>query len=393
MAVMQDPLALFNNPNNDPVGNYMAAYKQGAEVKQQQATQARNTVVQGREDQQYNHEQALQSLDAIGGALDQVQPGDAQGFEAVKQSLVQKGLIDPATAAKYSINDLPQIRALSQQARAMAAQHRAEAQQTFTNDLATKNLGVDQSRNAETRRHNMAEEGIASDKAKATAQLDPALVQKIANYEVDLSPRDPAYKTYMAAASAQNPSFNSGEFKLRSSARQAFNIGRQGDTVRSLNVAVAHLSTLSDLADALQNGNVQSVNSIGQHLQEQFGDAAPTNFDAAKAIVADEVAKAVIGGQNAQSDRENLQARLSRAGSPDQLKGVIDKLQTLMGGQLGGLRRQYQHSTKATDFDESFLSPETRATLGASENAQDKAPGGGPIKWKMDASGNLVKVP
>ena len=134
---------------------------------------------------------------------------------------------------------------------------------------------------------------------------------------------------------------------------------------------MAHLGVLKQLGDALQTGDVQAINSAKQAWQQQFGGAAPTDYNLAKSIVADEVAKSVIGGQNAQSDRETLASNLKAANSPDQMAGVIKTAQQLMGGQLSGIRQQYvsqnsDYMTKdaaAKEFNDRFLSPETAQAL------------------------------
>jgi hypothetical protein len=176
----------------------------------------------------------------------------------------------------------------------------------------------------------------------------------------------------------------------------AFDKGKQGDNVRSLNVAVAHLSTLGKLADALGNGDVQGFNKVGQYISQQTGNAAPTNFDTAKNLVGDEITKAVIGSGGTGADREKAQGVISRANSPQQLKGAIQTYLQLLGGQIQGLRQQYETGTGRKDFG-SRLSPETKAALGwrdaAPVSAQNlprlNAPAGmsGGVKWRIVAPG------
>lgn len=157
-------------------------------------------------------------------------------------------------------------------------------------------------------------------------------------------------------------SANQQTFQAGTKAVQAFDTGKQGDTVRSLNVSVAHLETLKELGDALNNGDVRIVNAAKQKFAEEFGVPAPTNFDAAKSIVADEVAKGVIGGQTAQQDRETLAASLRRTGSPQAISGAINTFQNLLGGQLHGLRQQYKTSTGRDDFNDKLF-PSTLAAI------------------------------
>lgn len=177
--------------------------------------------------------------------------------------------------------------------------------------------------------------------------------------------RNPQVRADIIKAVLQvNPKWDETKFEARQKQADSFAAGPLGSTARSLGVGVAHLDVLQGLGDALQNGDVQMINAAKQEWSRQFGGEAPVDFEAAKSIVADEIAKGVIGGQNAQSDREALAASVRSSSSPQQLKGVITTFQQLMGGQLGGLRQQYQSvNPGANDFDERFLTPETARIL------------------------------
>jgi len=136
----------------------------------------------------------------------------------------------------------------------------------------------------------------------------------------------------------------------------AFATGQQGNAIRSFNVGLTHLDTLGNLVGALGNGDVRLLNSAKNAFQSQFGAPAPTNFNAAKAIVADEIVKAIVGSGGSEADREKAQATINSANSPAQLAGVINTYKTLMAGQLGGLKQQYEATTGLNDFN-SRLSP------------------------------------
>lgn len=141
-----------------------------------------------------------------------------------------------------------------------------------------------------------------------------------------------------------------------------FNIGKLGNQARSLNVAVSHLDTLKPAIDALNNRNMTLFNQFGNAYATATGNPAPTNFDAAKQIVGDEIVKGIVGAGGTGGDREKAQDALNKANSPAQLAGVVKTYQSLLGGQLGGLKLQYKHSTGKDDFD-SLLSEETKAEL------------------------------
>ena len=184
----------------------------------------------------------------------------------------------------------------------------------------------------------------------------------IANYEIaplsSFAMARPLGAQIMGKVKEYNPNFDAKQFPIRQAAEKAFTSGRQGDQVRSFNVAINHLGTLKDLTVALQNGDIKQINRAAQAFAEQTGETPPTNFDAAKKIVGDEISKAIIGAKGSLGDREATAASISRMNAPQQLSGVIDTYLKLMGGQLSGLRQQYESGTMKKDFNERFLTKE-----------------------------------
>ena len=162
-----------------------------------------------------------------------------------------------------------------------------------------------------------------------------------------------------------DPTYDATSYKTKQGTETAFTSGRLGTTARSFNVVNEHLDTLGKLSDALQNNDTQLINKVGNFVSAQTGSAAPTNFDAAKRIVADEVVKAVIGGAGALGDRKTAEDALSGAKSPEQLKGVIKTYQDLINGQLNGFRQQYKSGGGAKDFDKDILGRTPTATPAA----------------------------
>jgi hypothetical protein len=176
------------------------------------------------------------------------------------------------------------------------------------------------------------------------------------------------------------------QFKAQQVAIQRFTSGKQGDTIKSFNVLVDHLDTLGDAASALKNGDYRFLNQWKQRYAAETGGTAPTNFDGVKALVGDEIVKAVVGGAGALADREEVKKDLDRASSPKQLSELVDKYRKLALGQLKGLRKQYEVATGQKNFGDQLL-PGTLAALGGSEEkvtpgAQSTTPGG--LNWSLE---------
>jgi hypothetical protein len=160
-----------------------------------------------------------------------------------------------------------------------------------------------------------------------------------------------------------NPEYNSRDFGLQTKAESAFNTGKQGDKARSLNVAVSHLATLDSAAAALASGNIPALNQFSQAWQRETGKVGATSFNAVKELVADEIVAAVVPGVGALADRKALKDTIMSKSSPAQLQGVIKEYKELLGGQLGGLEKQYGATTRKTDFRQRYLTPAATSAL------------------------------
>jgi hypothetical protein len=105
---------------------FLGSYAKSQQIAQAREAAERQKVLAQRQDQAYTEDKRMKAIDTLGAMLDGVQ--DEGSFEQVKGWAVQNGLLDPNEAQRYTFQQLPQIRALSQQARQIAAQ-RAKAQQ------------------------------------------------------------------------------------------------------------------------------------------------------------------------------------------------------------------------------------------------------------------------
>ena len=194
-----------------------------------------------------------------------------------------------------------------------------------------------------------------------------------------------------------NPEYNSRDFGLQTSAEKEFNIGKDGNKTRSLNVAVSHLTTLETAAAALRAGDVRAFNQFKQAWQRETGKSAPTDFNAVRELVADEIVAAVVPGVGALADRKALKETILSRSSPEQLQGAVKYYKELLGGQLGGLEKQYNASTRKTDFRQRYLTPEAIAALTPGQNApvaNAARPAGVTPDWtfETDAKGNTAWV-
>lgn len=178
-----------------------------------------------------------------------------------------------------------------------------------------------------------------------------ALRQSVLNRAAEIGGQGADGATVAPADIAGNIVSNKQDVGMQTKAVKDFSTGVQGKQVNAFNTAIDHLSTMDKLTDALQGGDTKAVNAIANTIASQTGSPAPTNFNAAKQIVTSEVIKAVVASGGGVKEREEAERNFAAAGSPAQLKGVINTYKQLLGGQLNSLGLQYENTTGRKDFD------------------------------------------
>ena len=186
-------------------------------------------------------------------------------------------------------------------------------------------------------------------------------------------------------------------------ARKDFSTGTEGKTIRSMNVAIDHLDTLREAGDALDNHDFTLVNKIINPVTKSLGMPEVTNFDGVKSIVGSEIAKAVSGaGGSALGDREEIRNEINSANGPKQLRGIIQKYQQLLAGQVNGLRTEHSSAGLPEDEFDKKLTPRTKQVLDTIRNGAN-SPSTGPVTltnnqagidaWNSAKSGTIFITP
>jgi hypothetical protein len=171
------------------------------------------------------------------------------------------------------------------------------------------------------------------------------------------------------AQQRQDQILNKGDLATRNAAVRAFATGKDGQAIQSANTALNHLESIRNLAEAQKSGDVQAFNRAARAIGAQFGQAAPTNLNAALIMVAPEVSKAVIGAGGTGHERDQAIQALNPNGSPDQIIGATQTMQELFGGRLTEAKRTYERTTKKTDFDDALLSPAARKVIASAHSS------------------------
>ena len=186
-----------------------------------------------------------------------------------------------------------------------------------------------------------------------------------------------ATPTATPAEAAKGVASNKQDVAGQTSVVKDFSSGVSSRRVTALNTALNHLDTMEKLSGDLANKDVRVFNAAANALAKQLGVAAPTSFDAARQIVANEVIKAVVANGGGVKERQEAAETFARANSPQQLQGVMKTYQELLGGQLSSLSQQYERGSGRKDFNKQLSPAAIKLLQPAAPAATPAATGGG----------------
>lgn len=145
--------------------------------------------------------------------------------------------------------------------------------------------------------------------------------------------------------------------------------GKAGGKLQAINTVTEHAKALYPLIDAMKTGDSRGINAASLAWKQQFGSAAPTNYQAMANIFAGELKSAVTQNGGDASEREAIAAPFSGINSPEQLKGAIQTSATAMAGKTHALQKAWDVGTNGTQGPfEKLLTPATKEFLKGSSH-------------------------
>ena len=124
-------------------------------------------------------------------------------------------------------------------------------------------------------------------------------------------------------------------------------LGLSGRQIVAAATANNHLSAIEKAHQAMQNGDSKQFNAAMNAIGANTGNPAPTTFDAARRLVAPEIAKVIFGaGAGGVKEREGFAESFNRDMSPEQFTGTINQTKELFKGRLEPLANAYTYGTK-----------------------------------------------
>jgi hypothetical protein len=246
--------------------------------------------------------------------------------------------------------------------------------------LRGQEVRISGGRLAEEQRHNKMQEGGPVSNIPAGVSGDDALklmdpqraaaVKMIGDGKVDFATMaarmPPAARINLAAdVNKYNPDFSQQTYSITKGMGKYMTSGEGGKNLTNFNTAIDHAKQLDKAVDALNNGDIRALNSIGNQAGYQFGSDKTTNFNVIKNALSGEVSKVFKGGQATDAEIHAVQAPFDAANSPQQLKGAIKQAIYLMNSKRDALKQQYESGEKGKpNFGESS-SPATAAPMSA----------------------------
>jgi len=149
--------------------------------------------------------------------------------------------------------------------------------------------------------------------------------------------------------------------------------GRGGQMMTNYRTATDHMDLLRQAAEALGNGDVQSLNRLSNAFKQEFGSSAPTNFNAVKSMLSGELANVAKVTGATDAEISSMKDQINRADSPEQIRGIVETNQDLMDQKAKEMFEQYQSGMQGVPvMTTGGINPESRKPLDAPHTGTPK---------------------
>lgn len=205
------------------------------------------------------------------------------------------------------------------------------------------------------------------------------------------------WQKMLGAVAKYDPSFDAVNYNKRAQTAAAFSKGKQGDALRAVNQTIAHMGSLSDAIDKLDNmgGMATSLNAVANFAAEQTGDSRPGVFRQKAQAVSSELRKVfAASGGGGLAELEQWEKSLPANASRDQQHAYLKSGLELLQGAIDALDNQYQSGMGKSIMDSSLISDKSRkvmAKLRGPAEAATTPTSTAPAKITSDADYDALK--
>ena len=206
----------------------------------------------------------------------------------------------------------------------------------------------------------------------ATGQVDP-FIKAIGDYEANppaarsSSPQSIAsYSKIIAAVKQYNPKWDMKNYGVVQGALKDFGSGKTSQTVDAINTVAGHLAVLDQAAAALKNGDIATLNRIGNSIGVQFGSNAGNAVARYNTIVhriGPELGR--VYGTATEGENALSQGDFDASRGPDLIHGAIASSAQLLNGKINSLQHRWETNVKKYNPNREFesVSPEAMDTF------------------------------
>jgi hypothetical protein len=176
-----------------------------------------------------------------------------------------------------------------------------------------------------------------------------ARMQALARYSPVqvVDPNDPNKTEYVSRLDAMGKEGTAGMgYRAAASVLRSATSGDIGKKLTAFRTANDHMAEMNDLAEALQNGDTQIVNEVGNRIARWSGGHAPTDFGALRVIMTGEIANIAASNGATVDEQQSIRNEISQAESPEQLNGVLRTWERATGDKARELQYQVESGMK-----------------------------------------------
>jgi hypothetical protein len=162
-----------------------------------------------------------------------------------------------------------------------------------------------------------------------------------------VDPNDPNKTVYVSRLDAMGQEGTAGMgYRAAASVLRSATSGDIGKKLTAFRTANDHMAEMGGLAEALQNGDIQTANEIGNRISRWSGGHAPTDFGALRVIMSGEIANIAASNGATVDEQQTIRNEISQAESPEQLKGVLGTWERATGDKARELQYQIDSGMK-----------------------------------------------
>jgi hypothetical protein len=184
-------------------------------------------------------------------------------------------------------------------------------------------------------------------------RYDPAQLSRLVAKHPDI----------LASVQQKYPDFDQTTYQAKNKMLQSYTSGTESKSINAINTAMGHVKVLDDAVEALNNGNMQALNALGNKLGVATGTDAQTTFRAIVHRVGPEITSAYLPGGGGEAERIANEKDFSENMAPQQLHANAAVTVKLLRSKVGALQNQYKNTVGRDDFEQRFITPEAQAAF------------------------------